>query len=164
MDPRDSEVVLAIDIVWLRELVSPLVATMTDILTHPAHPAHPAPQTAESAAPEAPEAGAAPHPQAVQAQAGTPPVKPTLPFAASSASGQTPQPRPAQQAPPGKVGLLAFGERATEGGVNFVTLGEVCAAFEARGCMAEVLGRVVVEKEPGEVMPVAVLKVTVAPP
>ena len=64
----------------------------------------------------------------------------------------------------GRCAVLAFGERAKEDSQLFISLPEVQGAFSAAGCESEVLARVVVRKEEGgEAMPVAVLKLWLAP-
>lgn len=146
-DPRDAEVVLAIDIVWLRELVEPLVCTMSDILHHPT----PSSTASVTATPSATVTA----PAVTQTAATDTSAAGSLPPSGSELASSTAGAAPAN----GKVGLLAFGERAQEGSKMFVPLEELCAVFHARGCATELLGRLVVEKEPGEKMPVAVLKV-----
>jgi hypothetical protein len=167
-DPLCADVVLAIDIVWLKELIAPLAAAIAPILHHTSSP--PSQSAAGSPAGEAavmPSSSdvtsTAPSSSSTTASAPVPPSR------SAQESGQSIQPAAAatQQrqsgehaAVQGKVAFLAFGERATETSTRFLQLDEVTKAFERQHCLAEVRARHVVERPGAERMSVVVVQVT----
>ncbi len=202
-DPRTAEVVLAADIVWLKELVQPLAQTIRHILTHNPTVSSPVPTTTEATA-GASNAGHAAHADKAESEADSeqqqshrtarqPQIGSSdlgchahmngTPSSTHTHASQTPVPHTSQQAEPsepidttkpqstgsdenshssgsGKVAFIAFGERASPTSTLFISLEEVCEAFRAYGCTAEVAVRRVMEREPGERMPVVLLRIT----
>ncbi|KAJ9516539.1 hypothetical protein QJQ45_015090 [Haematococcus lacustris] len=133
--PSSADVVLAVDIVWLQELVEPLARTIAAILR----------QTSGVLAPV--EGRDRDQGQDLGASSTVDAGAPALP------------PPGFQVRSKGKVALLAFGERATAKSKLFLHTSEVEQVFAQQGCAMQLLHRVVVARN-DEVMPVVVLKVT----
>lgn len=123
-DARDAEVVLAIDIIWLKELVAPLAFCIGSILHHPLTTR----QQESLCSPNGKGGGGGE--DRVKGRGGC------------------------------KCAILAFGLRASASSTLFLSLDEVCAAFTAHALQPVVWRRMVVERVPGEAMPIAVLHIT----
>jgi hypothetical protein len=155
-DPLCAEVVLAIDIVWLKELVTPLAAAIAPILHHTSSQS----QSSQPAAPTQPR-GSGAMPAGSDSPSSSHDASALIPqHGNGQVAGTTEQSTEAGAGAHNKVAFLAFGERATESSTRFLQLDEVRSAFQQQRCLAEVRARHVVERPGADRMSVVVLQVT----
>jgi hypothetical protein len=164
-DPRAADVVLAADIVWLKELIQPLARTIHEILTY-------SPTATDTGSATATATG---RPTAAATEGCPKGHSDTACLTETCASayrreGSQPLSEAGQEnvesrsssrsSGDEKIAFIAFGERASPNSTLFISLEEVCDAFRACGCRAETAVRRVMEREPGERMPVVLLRIT----
>ncbi|KAG2482956.1 hypothetical protein HYH03_018133 [Edaphochlamys debaryana] len=142
-DPREADFILAVDTVWLLDILHAYIDVVLAVLRHPrgAGPSAPQPSGPPSSAPSPP-----------------PPPSPS-PYpepAASKSSGA-----PGGAGGGGKACFMAFVERAGEDSKLFVKKEEVLAALQERGLRVEVLIAEDVDVD-GTARPGRVLRLTLA--